>query len=316
MVTERFPDYWPGWLAYGDLMVHVAPILGTTVGDARAPLERAVFLNPRLTPAWEHLNWVYCKSRDSTGAARALEAALSRLGAGPVLEGGEGFDEMVQFRLFARLGEKGGETDRALIDSVARAAARGGGAGVGLLGWCGYRRVQTQISQEVLRLKPAAEVAARHRRILALSWAGRGAWDSVPGAVDDYAAHPPEQWQAREAYALTVTGVWLGGLDRSEAIRRRDAARRLAERVPLDEGRPYLRAELAWLDGMLAWSRRDSAGLESARRELEQVNRAWPGARNPAWERRWRHFRWRWAGPPESRSSACGLGMAAGRAPE
>ena len=284
-VTERFPDYWPGLLAYGDLLVHVAPILGTTVGDARAPLERAVFLNPRLTPGWEHLSWVYCKSRDSTGAARALEAALSRLKAGPTLEQAEGFDEILQLRLIARLAEKAGDADQALIDSVARTAARGGGAAVGMLGWCGYRRAQTQISQQILRLRPTAEVAAQHRRLLALNWAGRGAWDSVPPAVDDYAAHPPERWQARDAYALMVTGVWLGGLDRSEAVRRRDAARRLAERLPLDQGQPHLRAELAWLDGMLAWARHDPAGLESARRELEQVDRAWPSWRNPAWGR-------------------------------
>ena len=107
-------------MVYGDYLVHWAPILGHTIGEAGPVLERALQLNPRLTPAWEHLNWVYCKSRDPTGAIHTLEAALARLGAGPSLEGAEGYNELLQFRLLARLAETGGKADRALIDSVAR----------------------------------------------------------------------------------------------------------------------------------------------------------------------------------------------------
>ena len=181
-VTQRFPDYWFGWLVYGDYLVHRAPILGFRVAEAGPVLERALQLNPRLVPAWEHLIWVYCKRRDPAGAIRALEA-LGRLGAGPSLESAEGFDELVQFRLLARLAETGGKADRALIDSVARTSAKGGGAGGGLLGWCGFRQAQAEISRQVLRLGPAPDVAARHRRFLAFTWASRGAWDSVSGGV-------------------------------------------------------------------------------------------------------------------------------------
>ena len=284
-VTQRFPDSWFGWLVWGDYLVHRAPILGFRVAEAGPVLERALQLNPRLTPAWEHLIWVYCKSRDPTGATRGLESALARLGAGPTLEEGEGFDELLQFRLLARLAETGGKPDRALIDSVARTSAQGGGAGVGLLGWCGFRRAQVEISRQVLRLRPEPDVASRHRRFLAFAWVSRGAWDSVSVALDEYAKAPGDWWTALDEYALAVAGVWLGGLDASEATRRRDAAALMVERTPVDEGQPDFQAMLVWLDGMLAWARRDRAGLESARRELEKVDRVYASWQNAPWER-------------------------------
>ena len=284
-VTQRFPDYWFGWLVYGDYLVHRAPILGFRVAEAGPVLERALQLNPRLVPAWEHLIWVYCKRRDPAGAIRALEA-LGRLGAGPSLESAEGFDELVQFRLLARLAETGGKADRALIDSVARTSAKGGGAGGGLLGWCGFRQAQAEISRQVLRLGAAPDVAARHRRFLAFLWVGRGAWDSVSVALDELTRQAPNAWwSAVDGYALAVAGVWLGGLDVSEAHKQRAAAARVVERVPVDEGQPDLQAMLVWLDGMLAWARGDAGGLQSARRELERVDRVYTSWTNAPWER-------------------------------
>jgi hypothetical protein len=288
-VTRRFPQYWLGWLVYGDYLVHWAPILGHTVAEAGPALERAVELNPQLAPAWQHLNWVYCKSRDATGATRSLEAALARLRAGPSLIQGEGFDEMLQFRLLTRLVETGGKADPRLIDSVARADARGGGASVGMLGWCGFLSTQTQISSQVLRLRPSPEVAAYHRWFLAIGWAGRGAWDSVAAALEEPGNEAPAEWRTRwsalDRFALAVAGVWLGGLNASEAAKRHDAAVKMVGRVSLDEGQPHLQAELVWLDGMLAWAKRDRAGLEAARRELERVDQVYTSWKNAPWER-------------------------------
>ena len=288
-VTERFPDYWFGWLQYGDYLVHWAPILGRRIAEAGPVLERALQLNPRLTPAWEHLHWVYCKSRNSTGAARTIEAALARLGAGSSLEQGEGFDELLQFRLLARMAETGGKADPALMDSVVRANAQGGGAGVGLAGWCGFLPAQTEISRRILRLKTSSEVAARHRRFLAFTWVGRGAWDSVAAMLDESAKEVPNEWRswwtALDRYALAVAGVWLGGLNTSEAAKRRDAAAKMVAAAPMDEGQPEFKAELVWLDGMLAWARGDLASLESARRELERVDRIYTSWKNAPWER-------------------------------
>ncbi len=288
-VTQRFPDYWFGWLQYGDYMVHWAPILGRRIAEAGPVLERALQLNPRLTPAWEHLHWVYCKSRNSTGAARTIEAALARLGAGSSLEQGEGFNELLQFRLLARMAETGGKADPALMDSVVRANAQGGGAGVALAGWCGFLPAQTEISRRILRLKTSSEVAARHRRFLAFTWVGRGAWDSVAAMLDESAKEVPNEWRswwtALDRYALAVAGVWLGGLNTSEAAKRRDAAAKMVAAAPMDEGQPEFKAELVWLDGMLAWARGDLASLESARRELERVDRIYTSWKNAPWER-------------------------------
>jgi hypothetical protein len=284
-VTQRFPDYWFGWLVYGDYLVHRAPILGFRVAEAGPVLERALQLNPRLVPAWEHLIWVYCKRRDPAGAIRALEA-LGRLGAGPSLESAEGFDELVQFRLLARLAETGGQADRALIDSVARTSAKGGGAAGGLLGWCGFRQAQAEISRQVLRLGPSPDVAASHRRFLAFNWVSRGAWDSVSRALDELTRQAPNaRWSAVDGYALAVAGVWLGGLDVREAHKQRAAAARVVEQVPADEGQADLQAMLVWLDGILAWARGDPAGLQSARRELERVDRVYTSWTNAPWER-------------------------------
>jgi Protein kinase domain len=281
-VTQRFPDNWFAWLVYGDYLVHVAPILGHRVAEAGPVLERALQLNPRLTPAWEHLNWVYCKSRDPAGATRGLEAALARLKAGPSLEGAEGFNELLQFRLLARLAETGGKVDPVMIDSVARAIAKGGSATAAMAGWCGFLPAQVEISRQVLRLGPAPDVVARHRRVLAFTWAGRGAWDSVSVALDQLLGQVPnEWWSPLDGYALAVAGVWLGGLNARQAARQRGAAARVVEGLSVEEGQYHFQA----IDGMLAWGLRDSAGWESARRELEKVDRVYTGWKNAPWER-------------------------------
>jgi len=69
--TERFADYWPGWMQYGDWLFHSGPVYGDPEGEAQAALERTVALNPAFIPAWEHLLWV-ALVRDTTAAARAL----------------------------------------------------------------------------------------------------------------------------------------------------------------------------------------------------------------------------------------------------
>ena len=155
-----------------------------------------------------------------------------------------------------------------------------------MLGWCGFLSAQTEISRQILRLKPPPDVAARHRRFLTFAWVGRGAWDSVSVSLDELALQAPDAWwSALDGYALAVAGVWLGGLDARVAAKQRGAASRVVEQTPVDEGQPDFQAELVWLDGMLAWARRDSAGLESARRELERVDRVYTSWKNAPWER-------------------------------
>ena len=59
----------------------------------------------------------------------------------------------------------------------------------------------------------------------------------------------------------------------------------MVEQVAVDEGQPHFQAMLVWLDGMLAWARGDRPGLESARRELERVDRVYTSWKNSPWER-------------------------------
>jgi hypothetical protein len=253
--------------------------------EARAALERALQLNPHLTAASEHLNWTYCKARDSTGAVRTLEAALARLGAGPSLCQGEGFDELLQFRLFAHLTETGGKVDSALVDSVARAMSRGGGAAVGMAGWCGFLQAQAAIIQRTLALRPPPEAASELLRRLAMTWAGRGAWDSAVVVLNRYVRESPDAWSAWDAYALLVAGSWLGGLEQSEALGRQKEVARLVAAMPVGRDQTSSRAELAWLDGILAWSRGDRTTLEASRRKLESLDLVWAGSKRTPWER-------------------------------
>jgi tRNA A-37 threonylcarbamoyl transferase component Bud32/TolB-like protein len=57
-ITERFPDYWPGWWALSEHLAHTAPLFGTTDVDLRAALERTLALNPRMVSGLDHLFWV------------------------------------------------------------------------------------------------------------------------------------------------------------------------------------------------------------------------------------------------------------------
>jgi len=62
--TERFPDYWPGWMASADGLAHRGGLAGFLPTDAIAALERTLALNPGFLPAWEHLHWMALAAQD------------------------------------------------------------------------------------------------------------------------------------------------------------------------------------------------------------------------------------------------------------
>jgi len=62
--TERFPDYWPGWMASADGLAHRGGLGGFLPTDAIAALERTLALNPGFLPAWEHLHWMALAAQD------------------------------------------------------------------------------------------------------------------------------------------------------------------------------------------------------------------------------------------------------------
>jgi hypothetical protein len=70
---------------------------------------------------------------------------------------------------------------------------------------------------------------------------------------------------ALRSYGLAVVGAWLGAVDQHEADTRRRAA------VTLAQGNRADRAEVAWLDGLRAVSRRDRRALAEARAALRRV---------------------------------------------
>jgi TolB-like protein len=262
-VTERFPDYWFGWLEYGDFLVHWAPLLGHTRAEAREALERAVELNPRLIPAWEHLMWLALQDHDTVASSRGIEA-LSRLGAGPALAEEQGSDELLQFRLLDRL-QRGDTADaRALADSVARSIAKSRTQDFSLAfpRTYGFPATEIAVRRHLLRLGIAPDAAAFSRLAIAVSWAARGAWDSALVAADQYmkTSRDIDAEAPLNVYRLAVMAVWLGAVDAAEAAKRRAAAALAGEQLGTAG-----KAELAWMDGVLAVVRRDRPALAAAR---------------------------------------------------
>jgi hypothetical protein len=110
---------------------------------------------------------------------------------------------------------------------------------------------------------PPSAIGAAHDWGAALAWAGRGDWDSAFVALQRYtrsATHPRGPvW----SFGLAAVGAWVGALDPALPLELRPAALR-SPFSRSDDGR----AELAWLDGLLACAQGNVAGLDSARATL------------------------------------------------
>jgi hypothetical protein len=141
---------------------------------------------------------------------------------------------------------------------------------------------QAELSRRVLARSPPPILAAFHRKGIALDLAARGAWDSALAILDGYAARASDLrgtvdyniaiWASPDLarldpYRLAVVGAWIGALDPALAHARRETASHAVAR--LDE--PRWKAELHWLDGLLAASQRNLTSLREAQRHLERV---------------------------------------------
>jgi tRNA A-37 threonylcarbamoyl transferase component Bud32/TolB-like protein len=273
-VTERFPDYWPGWLEYADQLYHIGPLVGHDLREARAAFQRVLQLNPRLIPAWDHLNGVALFLQDTVLLKRIM-ARLDSLKPGSLPMG---------VRMAAHI-LTGGSFSGPLADSMVRRALSF--ENILMQGYSatalGGTAAQTELSRRVLARSPAPTLAAFHRKGIALDWAARGAWDSALAAMDAYAERASDLagvtsdyniaiWAAPDLvkldpYRIAVVAAWLGALDPALAVGRRGTAVRAVAR--LDS--PRWEAELYWLDGLLAASQRDLLGLREARRQLTKV---------------------------------------------
>jgi hypothetical protein len=263
--VEKYPDYWPAWMQYGDWLFHVGPAHGYERAAADAALERTVALNPTFAPAWEHLFWSLLP-RDPDSAGRTLDA-LVRLNVGSASRAEFGFDITRVYRLevtFARSGRLDGRLLDSVADDLVHRARGRVGSGASLL------PVQVELSRRVLRAGPRPDLAATHENLLAEAWAGRGAWDSALAVADGHARRPIRA-DPLVAYRLAVVGAWLGALAPDTAARRRALP---AFAVARPGASAMERAELAWLDGLLAFARGDGGALAAARERLRDAHAA------------------------------------------
>jgi TolB-like protein len=268
-IVERYPDYWPAWWMLGDNLLHTYGHIGSTSADARRALERVVGLNPKMVYGWEHLVWLASKERDTTTQARAL-VMLERLGAGPAFERTEGRNKLLGWRATLALQSRS-PTARVLLDSLYQDMVKPDRwwfvSGVIIQG-AGHPADQIEMNRRLLRHGVPPEGARTFTYMNAIAWATRGAWDSALATRERLVRSPTDTIALLDVYRTAVLATTVGALPAAEAIRRRSAAAALLHG-------PGLRAELAWLDGVLAAASADTAGLVAARTRLRGTGAKW-----------------------------------------
>jgi TolB-like protein len=265
-VTNEYPDSWLGWLLYADALVHGGPLVGRTRAEAREALSAAIGRKPGLIAAWDHGTWMALQDGDTLWSGYALQT-LQDLNAGPALYEEYGEDELRELRLLDRVRRGDTLAASSLVDSI----VNNGGSSLTPAApfWYGFFSTQILLSRGELRRVADGPAVPFHLAMIALSFAGRGAWDSALVAIDRYAGSDVSPTGAQAAYRLAVTGVWLGALDAAAARSRRPAAERDLRTLG-----PDAQAELLWLDGVLAASSSDRAALANAREGLRAFRRS------------------------------------------
>ena len=265
-VTRRFADYWPGWYSYADALFHHGISLGRTQAEALSAMKRAVSLNPDFAPARQHLLWIAVLERDSAAADSGLAGLVRFASPGSFMYHPA---NMTYFRALHALVRSDGAFPNDEGAQLARVALSGTQqvpppeiAAVNLLMY-GFPRAQLQQVNATLRQRTTPEVVAAQWMGMAFIRATRGAWDSALVAANRWARLSNDPSAALRAYGLAVLGVSTGAVEPPTALQLRpDPARASASRTA------DWMAELAWLDGVRAYSERNLAGLENSRKEL------------------------------------------------
>lgn len=262
----RYPYYWPAWWEYADALVHDGPLVGYEASDGLAALDRALSLNPRLHPAWEHTFWLAAKGGDSALATEALRRARDTRTRGAP-RGVSDVRELYGFveRLMAAGGTAAEDATRELAESVVRIAPAGGEAFDHVLSY-GHPIAEIALTRRILERADAIELRKAQRLSSASAWAARGAWDSALVAIDSLVTLHPEPATMLEALRLATVGVWIGGAAAEVMGRHRASTARIEARLSEAE-----KAELAWLDGLAAFLRRDDPGINEARLRLAEA---------------------------------------------
>ena len=270
-IVRRYPDYWPAWWMLGDPLLHTWGQIGASEADAGEALRRVVELNPTMVHAWEHLVWLAGRQRDTALMARGLET-LDRLGAGPTVS--EGINKLVGWRAILAL-QRRSPTAGVLLDSFYHAAVRPGPdrnmfVPAVMLQGGGEPAAQIDFNRRLLASGLSSEEARTVAGLSAVAWAARGAWDSSLAVRERLVRSPADTIGLLNVYRTAVLAAFVGALPVGEAHRRRAAAATLIASPHLS----FL-AELAWLDGVLAATARDTAGVAAARARLGRTGAKW-----------------------------------------
>ncbi len=265
-LTERHPFYWLGWFHLADLLVHDAPFLGGDAGEARAALERTLALNPDNSALWQHFFWLAIRQADTTATALALKR-LESLHYDSASVQDTGLDQLAYFRWLHQAAS--GKASGPLADSLASMLASytgpiDGDQFAGGASLYGLHEAQIDFARRVLAGPVSGTMAAAHLRSIMMAHAARGDWGTAMEEARSYLARGGEPSTgtapAIHVYRLAAAGEWLGGLPLGGA----DEWRRLANTHDSDLG-PAGRAELAWLDGVVAAARGDRDRLRASR---------------------------------------------------
>jgi TolB-like protein len=262
-LAERFIYHSPGWWAYGDILVHHGPYLGTTLEDARSALERVVALVPDFAAGWDHLVWVTISLGDTAAALRAAQEATRTFGS--ATQRAALWVRVLQLR--ARVLHSGlpeADSLERLADFILAAPPiLAVNVASGLVA-DGAPAAQLGLNRALRARQPVHEVAVALQRGEALAWAARGAWDSALVAADRWARMSDEPDAVLGAYRLALAGVTVGAIPPAEAARRRPAG--AAGAVSTVEGAE----ELVWLDGVLAYLQGDRERIAAALRAFPE----------------------------------------------
>jgi hypothetical protein len=250
-------------------LTHHGAFLGRPVEDAIASLQRTADLHPSFVPAWEHLLWLAVFARDTALSGQAL-GMLRGIPIDSLNSERPDLATLTYYRYLDALSRNGGEPLEAESAIGARVLSEYAGSvppealAVSLANY-GFHHAQLEIARRVRLREPRPDILAAHDWSTALSWAGRGDWDSAFVAARRYAGATPHPGGALWAFGLTSVGAWLGALTPDSAVALREDA------LASDRGRsPEGRAEVAWLDGIVACARRDTSALRAQRLLLER----------------------------------------------
>lgn len=278
-LTRRFPGYWLGWWDYANRLVHDGPLLGFTAVDARAALEQALALRPNDVIVLQHLFWIAAEEADTSTMAYVVRRTHELREATPDFAPARpDYLPLFEMALAAGRGEEEAlarEIDRNVVhlsEHVHGTVADRFSMGVALYG---FHAAEIAFARRMIESGPSPGLVAAQRRALALTWAGRGAWDSAMVAASRYTEAVGGPQPLQHVLRLSVVGEWIGALPAGAADPWQSALTR--HEAGLD---PSHRAELAWLDGVLAAAREQPDSIASARQRLRELgggSRAWEG---------------------------------------